>query len=616
MASLLKTKKILNAQTELLAIFDSITDPICIIDETLSITRLNQAMADILCLGIKESLGRPCYKNILCVDEPCENCYFISHDREERGCDLIERKSNGTDFIYELTVYPYPDEALKSAIFHYKDVTDKKGLEKNIDALNDLYKKRVREKESEVKKTRQAFEKMVSHTPVGIAILGEKKDFIITNSKFEDIFGYKKNELSGRAFLDILDDNGGAQFQSFFERLSTSGMYSVEISTTDNLGNTLDLVIIGFLLGGSSGNGHDVVVMVQDITMKRLAEEALKDSEETAKVLINATTDSASLIKPDGKIIAINETAAQGFGRSVGELIGINALELYSPDIAKNKKEMIDKVVRSKLPLRFENEQEGRFIDNSLYPVFNSKDKVDRVALFSHDITRQKVLTQELISREALAASGRMLESLSRDLKKPVLGVKNHLSILGAKVKDDREKMSSIDCSMDKLDEVLDLLEMTKGLYLMMKPDREDIDLNGLILNLLGLITSRLGENNIIIKANLSKRIPLVPVYPPMVKQALLHLINNSEDALSSGGTIKMTTRKRGDFVQIVVEDNGRGMDKDTLKMIRDPLYKGKEKKLSLGLYICREVMSKHRGSLEIMSAIAEGTKVTMSFPI
>jgi len=88
-----------------------------------------------------------------------------------------------------------------------------------------------------------------------------------------------------------------------------------------------------------------------------------------------------------GTILALNETAAQAFAKSVNELIGLCAFELFSPDIADHRKTFHDQVIRSGKPVRYEDEREGRCLDTNVYPIFDVQGKVLRVALFSRDIT-------------------------------------------------------------------------------------------------------------------------------------------------------------------------------------------------------------------------------------
>jgi PAS domain S-box-containing protein len=133
-----------------------------------------------------------------------------------------------------------------------------------------------------------------------------------------------------------------------------------------------------------------------DITERKWAEEALRESEDTARALLNATTDSAMLINLEGNILAINRIGARRFGSSVHELVGSNVFDLIPPILAKSRKERIDKVIRSGKATRFEDEFGGLVFENNIYPAFDTMGKVVRLAFFARDITQRKLVEKNI----------------------------------------------------------------------------------------------------------------------------------------------------------------------------------------------------------------------------
>jgi PAS domain S-box-containing protein len=127
-----------------------------------------------------------------------------------------------------------------------------------------------------------------------------------------------------------------------------------------------------------------------DIADRKEAEEKLRQSEETNRALLNATTDSAMLLDLDGTFLAINEVAAKRLGKPVEGLVGTRAYDLFSPDLAKSREARASEVIRSRKPIRYEDEREGRIYDTSAYPVFDSRRRVVQLAIFARDITDRK----------------------------------------------------------------------------------------------------------------------------------------------------------------------------------------------------------------------------------
>jgi PAS domain S-box-containing protein len=610
--------KILNAQKELLVIFDSIPDPICIVDNNLSITRLNMAMAEILGTDIRNTLGNPCYQRFVNKGAPCEFCYFKgeSGNLHWYECKFMERSNGAGHQTFELTIYPLPNTGYKSAIFHFRDVSDKIKIEKHLEKLGELLNKRVGEKQSEIEKTRRKYEEIIDHVPVGVSIMDEQGTIMAANPAFEAVFGLKTSGLIGVNISAVLNEDKRDEFYLFFTEITRSGVHSVQISHRDKEGGERELVIIGLLIDAPKTDSHDIVMMIQDVTETKLTERALIESERTAQVLLDATTDFALLVDISGKIVAINESAAKLIGRNAEELIGMSAFELFSEEVIKSRKECCQEVIRTKKPVRFEDEPGGLYLDNSIYPVFNAKGKVDRLAVFSHNITQRKTLMRELISRETYAASGRMSATLVRELNKRLLKVKHNLGILGEKIDGEPSKLAHLNKTIDELEATRNLLEQTRTFYLSNKEERHFVNLNDIIAALVPIVESRLRDNNIVLKTGLSKKLPEVYAYPAMVKQALVHLINNADDAMRRGGVIKIVTQKRGNTVQLIVTDQGEGMDKKTLERVSKPDYMGERGRVALGLFICKDIMKNNCGCLDIAAVKGEGTKVTLSFPL
>jgi PAS domain S-box-containing protein len=161
-----------------------------------------------------------------------------------------------------------------------------------------------------------------------------------------------------------------------------------------------------------------------DIVRRKAAEDALKESEETALALLNAPTESALLLNTSGTILALNVTAANALGKPMNELLGQNVFEQFSHDIKKSRERYHKEVLKTGKPVRYEDKRQEKWRDTHLYPVLDAQKKVVRVAIFSRDITERKEAEQALKqARDDLHQYSRDLELKVRERTEEITGI-------------------------------------------------------------------------------------------------------------------------------------------------------------------------------------------------
>jgi len=129
-------------------------------------------------------------------------------------------------------------------------------------------------------------------------------------------------------------------------------------------------------------------------------QDFLHQAEETARALLNATTDSAILIDTQGGILAINENAVKQFATHDVNLVRKNLFDILSHGLAGSRKAKVEQVLETGDPLHFEDDDDETIFSNTLYPVFCRRGKIQSLAFFSRDITVQRRIEQALMESE------------------------------------------------------------------------------------------------------------------------------------------------------------------------------------------------------------------------
>jgi diguanylate cyclase (GGDEF)-like protein/PAS domain S-box-containing protein len=151
---------------------------------------------------------------------------------------------------------------------------------------------------------------------------------------------------------------------------------------------------------GEDGRATGLILSLVNVTERRLAELAREESERNFSALFEATPESVMLLDLDGKLLALNETAARRLKKSRQELLGQNVFDFFPPAVAEERRWWLDEVGRSGQMVRFDDRRKGVRFEHTIYPVFNAAGKVARFATYSVDVTelRQSEAIEKLLS--------------------------------------------------------------------------------------------------------------------------------------------------------------------------------------------------------------------------
>ena len=137
----------------------------------------------------------------------------------------------------------------------------------------------------------------------------------------------------------------------------------------------------------------------------RRSREMLGESEEMAWALLDSTSDAVMLTDHRGIILASNEVAAERYGMSLEQIIDMSLFDLLPAGSETSMKSNITEVIHSKKSIRSEYEREGKIIDQNIFPIFDGKGEISRIAIFARDITVRKwveEVTEQLGRRNEL----------------------------------------------------------------------------------------------------------------------------------------------------------------------------------------------------------------------
>jgi signal transduction histidine kinase len=255
-------------------------------------------------------------------------------------------------------------------------------------------------------------------------------------------------------------------------------------------------------------------------------------------------------------------------------------------------------------------------------------DEVGRLgAAFNNMLERLEQSQAALVRSEKLGIAGLVAARVAHDIRNPLSSIKMQTQLLRAGLRQ-RENVGRRDTdvqSAEMLDAVLrdiaqvetvitDLLELARPSQLTLRPTR----IETVVRDVLQQLGPQLAHRKIHVDADLDERLPPVALDADRFKQALVNIVNNAADAMTTGGTLQVASRAIAGEAAIALDvcDDGAGIAPDMLDRVFDPFVSTKRDGVGLGLVNARAVVESHGGRLELAPRSPKGTRATLRLPV
>jgi signal transduction histidine kinase len=176
-----------------------------------------------------------------------------------------------------------------------------------------------------------------------------------------------------------------------------------------------------------------------------------------------------------------------------------------------------------------------------------------------------------------------------------------------------RRKLSVIDKETTRLEQILDgFLRYADRT----QPRLASVDLNSLLSDMLDFYSPQAIAHSITMRQCLNKEPLICQADAGMLKQAILNLFINAQQAIGHGGELMVRTAREGQFAQIQISDTGRGIPPDRLAHIFEPYQSSRPDGTGLGLATVKKIIDAHNGTISIVSEPGKGTAFTIALPL
>ncbi|WMW22789.1 PAS domain S-box protein [Methanolobus mangrovi] len=505
------------------------------------------------------------------------------------------------------------EPTINGILLNYHDITERKQAENHL-------------RESEAKESA-----MIANSADVIAIVDRDGINIYKSPNIEKWFGWKPEEMIGvSAWKNIHPDdlkNTQELYPIFLEMPEAVVTSEARYRCKDDSYKWIEFTISN-LLNEPAING--VMLNYHDITERKIAENALRDSESKFRNYIENAPYAIFIADEDWKYLEVNKTASMLTGYSEEELLTMTGFDLVAPESQRKAYQSNYEVKNTGFTT-----VELLFIhkDKTSYWMRMDATKLseNRYIVFASDITERKRAEYSLIEGKILAEENNRIKSeflanMSHELRTPLTAIIGFSDILDAKLFGElNEKQISHVNHINKsgrhlLEVINDILDLSKIEAGKMELDCENFPISNTLNEIQAFMHPMAGKKNIDLK--IINEIKDVEIFADRVKfkQIMFNLLSNAIKFTPDNGKVSVFATNTEDDIQVSVSDTGIGIPLNLQQDIFNPFTqvdssnKRRYGGTGLGLALVKQFVELHNGKIWLESE--EGKGSTFSFTI
>lgn len=487
-------------------------------------------------------------------------------------------------------------------------------------------------------------------TLLGTALAAAANSVVITdkggvirwvNPAFLSVTGYEEHEVLGKPTSKLKSGlHDRAFYESIWETIRRGRVWRGEISNKRKDGTIYQEEMTITPVRGAGGQIEHFIAIKQDITERLATSQALVASERKYRRLFEAAHEAIFLLR-EGEIIDCNRHAKHllectrnlTIGKKLHDLAPIRQpdgkdSEVKSADIARLAAD------REVSELEWKGKRgNGLLFDGELSASMVRFGSESWVQVIVRDVSERRRMEVRMRQNQKLEAIGQLAGGVAHDSNNLLLVITGHLELmLGSLGLHDRNRPhleKARTAALHAADLTRQLLAFSRQQVMVYRR----LNLSEIVQESPSLL-SRLIPPNITIRHRLAPEACFIQADPSQMRQIIMNLIVNAQDAMPDGGTIHVSTQtleitepveipsnierlQVGKYVVLTIEDTGHGMDADTLTRIFGPFFttKSKGRGTGLGLATVFGIVKQTGGDITVESQPGKGTTFTLYFP-
>ncbi len=374
-----------------------------------------------------------------------------------------------------------------------------------------------------------------------------------------------------------------------------------------------------------NGNYMGSTGIMSDTTDRKLMEEALRDSEEKARSILNASPAVIVLLDRKGTIVDCNQVMADRFGIDRERLLNTCLWDYIPEQVAEYRKQKIADVFETGEPQSGEDERAG--IWNEFFiQVASRTPQGDPAAVVveAYNITERKRHEEEIRRMQKLDSLGAVAAGIAHDFNNMLTSVFGHIELAEISLPENHQSVSYLKDAHKSLDQAK---RLTSRLLTFAKggdPILATVEMEQLVKD---TVTFNLSGSSVCPHFNLPKGLWPVKADKGQISQVIANLTINAKQAMPCGACLTVEAANieendhtlppglNGRFVKLTINDEGIGIPGNIIEKIFDPYFTTKQSGSGLGLAVSYSIIKKHHGRLSVESSPGVGSSFSIFLP-
>ncbi len=414
---------------------------------------------------------------------------------------------------------------------------------------------------------------------------------------------------------------------------------------TRQIGLTLDIKlaqkIISFTIAPIVEAGY-TNLYGNDITERRLAEDALANEKERLAVTLKSIGDAVIATDKNGKILIFNNIAEQLTGWMEYEAIGKQLTDVFIIINEETRKPLANPVgnvlEQNKIidlagnSILIAKDGTEKIIANSGAPIKNKAGDVIGVVLVFKDVTKTKQMQEFISSAQRLETAGRISGQIAHDFNNLLGPLVAYPEFIKERIPSDHPARQYVDKMESAATQMADINQQLLTLSRRGHYNQEPLNLNPIVNQAVDQTCQ--ANDKLHIELNLDIELMNVKGGGSQIYRAIANIISNAQDAMNQAGKLTIKTENfyadqisekfgrvpKGEYIKLTISDTGEGIKENIQAKIFEPFFTTKaadrKKGSGLGLSVVHTVMEDHNGYVDLQSADGKGTSFYLYFPM